>query len=271
MATRVRRGRRPARRRGRRRAPRWGTACTRKRPRAARSHVRQGEHVLAVEGDRPAEHLVAGPAHDHGRQRGLAGAVRAHDGVDLAGRHRQVDALQDLLAGHRGSQPADLERASRGSLTHDHVVAVDADLVDGHRLRGRQRLRLAGRRARTCCRASSTRSPCSSQSTSPSDSDTFGVAARVADGVEVVAAAHDGDLVRRRRRSAATVPGASSSQPAHHAPRPRHASLRSSLADTWATSSGTRAGAGSRSSTSSKKPSTMSRSARPGGTPRLSR
>ena len=47
---------------------------------------RQGQHVDAVEGDDPPMHLVAGLAHDDAGQRGLAGAVRAHHGVHLAGR-----------------------------------------------------------------------------------------------------------------------------------------------------------------------------------------
>ena len=60
---------------------------------------------------------------------------------------------------------------------------------------GGSRAASAARRspARTCCRASSTRSRIRSTSTSPSDSDTFGVAARVADGVDVVVDAHDAD------------------------------------------------------------------------------
>src|SRR5690606_39206297 len=39
------------------------------------------------------------------------GPVRAHHGVDLARRHRQVDALQDLVAVDGRPQAADLERA----------------------------------------------------------------------------------------------------------------------------------------------------------------
>src|SRR3546814_3545535 len=67
------------------------------------------EHLGAVEGDAAAEHLVAGPAHDDVGQRGLAGAVRAHDGVDLAGADGEVDPLEDLSTGDAGPKAADLE------------------------------------------------------------------------------------------------------------------------------------------------------------------
>ena len=43
----------------------------------------QTEDLFAVEGDAAAEHLVAGLAHDDGRERGLPGAVRAHDSMYL--------------------------------------------------------------------------------------------------------------------------------------------------------------------------------------------
>src|SRR6478672_11840054 len=52
--------------------------------------------VLALEGDLALGDLVAGVAHDRVGQRGLAGPVRAHQRVDLALRHLQVDALEDL-------------------------------------------------------------------------------------------------------------------------------------------------------------------------------
>ena len=55
------------------------------------------EHVLAVEGDRSALDLVPRVAGDRVREGGLAGAVRAHDGVDLALVDREVDALEDVL------------------------------------------------------------------------------------------------------------------------------------------------------------------------------
>jgi hypothetical protein len=71
---------------------------------------RHGQDVLAVEQHRPAEHLVAGLAHDDGRQRALAGAVGTHDRVDLARPDGEIDPVEDLLAGDRG-EVADLERA----------------------------------------------------------------------------------------------------------------------------------------------------------------
>ena len=87
------------------RRPRPGTSVgycmARNSPACGPLPRRQAEQVDAVEGDRAAEHLVAGPAHDHVRQRRLARAVRAHHGVDLAAADGEVDALQDLLAGRR--------------------------------------------------------------------------------------------------------------------------------------------------------------------------
>ncbi len=58
----------------------------------------QAQQVEPVEGDRSAEDLITGLAHEHMRQRRLARAVRAHDGVHLAASHNEVDAAQDLLA-----------------------------------------------------------------------------------------------------------------------------------------------------------------------------
>ncbi len=71
----------------------------------------QRQHVDAVEQHRTGDHLVAGLAHDDGRQRALAGTVRAHDGVHLARSNRQGDAVEDGLAGHRGDQVANFEGA----------------------------------------------------------------------------------------------------------------------------------------------------------------
>ena len=131
---------------------------------------RHGEHVDPVEGDRAAEHLVAGPAHDDVRQRGLAGAVRAHDGVDLARADGEVDPLEDLLAGHAGPQALDLQ----------HVISHRRPPRSARRRRGprtrarpwwRAATRARRRPARTRCRASSTRWSRSSQSTSPSASE----------------------------------------------------------------------------------------------------
>jgi hypothetical protein len=73
-----------------------GYCMARKRPARARSSTRHREDVLAVEGDRALGDLVLRVAGDRVRQRRLAGAVGAHDGVGLAGPHGEVDALEDL-------------------------------------------------------------------------------------------------------------------------------------------------------------------------------
>ena len=56
------------------------------------------EQVLPLVQDFAGGHLVGVTAGQHLGQRTLARAVGAHDGVDLAGGHRQVDAAEDLLA-----------------------------------------------------------------------------------------------------------------------------------------------------------------------------
>ena len=64
----------------------------------------QLQQVLAVI-DHPARrHLVAVPARQDRRQRALAAAVRAHDGVDFAGIDPQVDAFENLFALHPGGE-----------------------------------------------------------------------------------------------------------------------------------------------------------------------
>src|SRR5207244_182265 len=52
--------------------------------------------VLAVEEDAALGDLVGGVAHQRVRERGLAGAVRAHERMRLALRDGQVDAVEDL-------------------------------------------------------------------------------------------------------------------------------------------------------------------------------
>ena len=69
------------------------------------------EQVDALEADGSRGHLVGGMAHQDVRQGGLAGAVRAHDRVDLATRELEVDPLEDLLAVDRGVEPLNLEVA----------------------------------------------------------------------------------------------------------------------------------------------------------------
>jgi hypothetical protein len=61
---------------------------------------------------------VFGMPGDRVGQRGLAGAVRPHDGVDLAVFHGQVDAAQDLTAligriHHADVQVADFQSGHR--------------------------------------------------------------------------------------------------------------------------------------------------------------
>ena len=60
-----------------------------------RGHVQQ---VLAQVENLSLSRLVGFPAGKHLGQGALAGAVGTHDGVDLAGVDRQIDAAQDLLA-----------------------------------------------------------------------------------------------------------------------------------------------------------------------------
>ena len=71
-----------------------------------------GQHVLAVERDGAAGDHVLRVTRDRVGEGGLAGAVRAHDGVGLARLHGQVDAPQDLsgvVGLHADVQVADLE------------------------------------------------------------------------------------------------------------------------------------------------------------------
>ena len=49
-----------------------------------------------LEEDLALGNLVLGPARDHVGQRALAAAVRAHDGVHLAGVYGEVHASEDL-------------------------------------------------------------------------------------------------------------------------------------------------------------------------------
>jgi len=52
-------------------------------------------HVLTLQQDGAGRHRVGGVPHQRAGQRRLAGAVGAHEGVDLAGADGQVDATQD--------------------------------------------------------------------------------------------------------------------------------------------------------------------------------
>ena len=70
-----------------------------------------GQDVLAVHGHRAARDLVARATHDHVGQGGLARPVGAHDGVDLAALHGQVEAAQDRLAVDAGLEARDHQLA----------------------------------------------------------------------------------------------------------------------------------------------------------------
>src|SRR3954471_14666263 len=66
--------------------------------------------VLALEEDLPLGDLEVGVPHDHVGERGLAGAVRPHQRVDLALLDRQVETLEDLLLSCPDVEVADLEQ-----------------------------------------------------------------------------------------------------------------------------------------------------------------
>ena len=63
---------------------------------------------------RPLGDLVLGAAEQDLGQRGLARPVRAHEGVDLAGAHGQVDAPQDGGAALGGAHVQVLDLEQRG-------------------------------------------------------------------------------------------------------------------------------------------------------------
>ena len=69
-----------------------------------------GGDVLAQEQDLATRHPVAWIAHDDARERGLAGAVRAHERVDLALVDEEVDAAQDHRTFGLGVEIAQLEQ-----------------------------------------------------------------------------------------------------------------------------------------------------------------
>ena len=68
-------------------------------PARARSSGAMREQVLAAIDDAAGRDLVVLAARQDLRERALARAVRAHDGVHLAGRHVQRQALQDFAVG----------------------------------------------------------------------------------------------------------------------------------------------------------------------------
>ena len=79
-------------------------------PAGASPHFRlEIEQVALFKTDLAVGHVVAVPSgQDMGEGR-LAGSIRAHDRVDLAGLHVQVDAGEDLLAVDRHMQVLDIE------------------------------------------------------------------------------------------------------------------------------------------------------------------
>ena len=77
----------------------------------------EGQHVDVVEEHGAAGDRVAGPTHDHVGQGRLARAVGAHHGVDLAAAHDQIDALEDLPAGHLGAEAFDAQLAHERAAT----------------------------------------------------------------------------------------------------------------------------------------------------------
>ena len=89
----------------------------RNRPALARTSVGQRRHVLAVEQDAALRHPVRRVPEQRARQRRLPGAVRAHEGVDLADADGEVDPAQDGAVLGRDVEVPDLEQ--RGSRRHD--------------------------------------------------------------------------------------------------------------------------------------------------------
>ena len=57
-----------------------------------------GEQILAIPGDAAVGDLVVILAGEHIGEGRLAGAVRPHDGMHLAGGEREVEAFQDFAA-----------------------------------------------------------------------------------------------------------------------------------------------------------------------------
>lgn len=65
---------------------------------------REGQQVLAVEGDGAVCHFIGGMAHKDIAQRTLSGTVLTHEGVHLAVADGEIDAFQYLFAIDAGMQ-----------------------------------------------------------------------------------------------------------------------------------------------------------------------
>src|SRR5690606_26604458 len=70
--------------------------------------------VVALEEDRPGGDLVLGAAEQGAGQGRLAGPVGAHERVDLAGVHHEIDATEDLGAVCGNMEVTDLEDRGAG-------------------------------------------------------------------------------------------------------------------------------------------------------------
>ena len=83
---------------------------------AARSSGVEFEEVLAVEQNLAARNLIVRLAGDDIGERRFAGAVRPHDGRDLAVRDGEVETVEDLLPSIRNGQVLDFEHSSNPSM-----------------------------------------------------------------------------------------------------------------------------------------------------------
>src|SRR5437588_3848282 len=160
--------------------------------------------------------------------------------------------------------------ADARSLDFDHHVAVlDLHLVDGHGLGGGQRLWLTGLEGEGAAVLPALDLALLLPHLALAERVVL-MAAAVVDGVHVVTDANHADAhpahveAARRARFDLVQPAQVGGRRRHQAPPPRRTASRSR-------NRAARAGDGRRSSTSEKKPRTMSRSATSGGTPRLSR
>src|SRR5690606_37131365 len=108
--------------------------------------------VLPPEGDRACGDLVVLLAGEDAGQRGLARAVRTHDGVDLARLDLEVEPLENLVVFDGGVEVGDLEHAGMaGESGRDTARRVPTGFLriggsaDGaFELDGEQLLRLQG-------------------------------------------------------------------------------------------------------------------------------